>query len=162
MKTFYDKTKAATGGAGAEGEMDYTKLKELFDKKTPVIYLLKGKKKEEYDKNKKPEEQGDVVGVKPINSVNDKNAPDSVVFLDKDGKPTIKKSYAEIIGAAEAAPAGENAKKVADSLGKIKADEEKMGKVAKFAEFIQNDANKAKVEEIEKILGGGAQQKQEA
>jgi hypothetical protein len=159
LKTFYDKTKTATGGA--EGEMDYVKLKELFDKKTPVIYLLKGKKKEEYDPKKKPEEQAGVVGVKPINSVNDKNAPDSVVFLDKDGKPVIKKSYAEIIGPAEAA-AGENAKKVADSLGKIKADEEKMGKVAKFADFIQNDANKAKIDEIEKIIGGGAQQKQEA
>ena len=52
-------------------------------------------------------------------------------------------------------PAGENAKKVADSLGKIKADEEKMGKVATFADFIQNDANKDKLAEIEKILTGG-------
>lgn len=159
VKTFYDKTKTATGGV--EGEMDYVKLKDLFDKKTPVIYLLKGKKKEEYDPKKKPEEQADVVGVKPINSVNDKNAPDSVVFLDKNGKPIIKKSYAEIIGPVVAV-AGANAKKVADSLGKIKADEEKMGKVAKYADFVQNPANKPKVDEIDKIMGGGAQQKQEA
>ena len=51
--------------------------------------------------------------------------------------------------------AGENAKKAADALGKIKADEEKMGKVATYAEFIQNDANKDKIGEIEKIIGGG-------
>jgi len=159
VKTFYDKTKAATGGV--EGEMDYVKLKDIFDKKTPVIYLLKGKKKEEYDPKKKPEEQADVVGVKTINSVNDKNAPDSVVFLDKNGKPIIKKSYAEIIGPVGAV-AGANAKKVADSLGKIKTDEEKMGKVAKYADFIQNPANKTKNDEIDKIMGGGAQQKQEA
>jgi hypothetical protein len=40
-------------------------------------------------------------------------------------------------------------------LGKIKQDEEKMGKVATFAEFIQDDANKDKLAEIEKIITGG-------
>jgi len=116
-----------------------------------VIYLLKDKKKEEYDPKKKPEEQGEVVGVKKIEKIEG----DKITFLDKDGKPTIVKTKAEIMGKAEAAPAGENAKKVADSLGKIKQDEEKMGKVASFAEFIQNDANKDKVAEIEKIISGG-------
>ena len=75
--------------------------------------------------------------------------------MDKDGKPTIIKTKAEVMGKSEAAPAGENAKKAQEALGKIKADEEKMGKVASFAEFIQNDANKDKVAEIEKILTGG-------
>jgi hypothetical protein len=93
-----------------------------------------------------------VVGVKPINAINDQNKPDSVVFLDKDGNPTIKKSYAEIIGPG--AGAGENAKKAAEVLGKIKQDEEKMGKVVKFAEFMQDDKNKDKVAEIEKMIGG--------
>jgi len=30
-----------------------------------------------------------------------------------------------------------------------------MGKVATFAEFVQNDANKDKIAEIEKIISGG-------
>lgn len=148
LKDIYSKA----GGPGGEDEMTYDKLKELFDKKTPVIYLLKDKKKEEYDPKKKPEEQAMIVGVKPIEALNDQNKPDSVVFLDKDGKPTIKKSYADIIGPGVAA--GENAKKAAEVLGKIKQDEEKMGKVVKFAEFMQDDKNKDKVAEIEKMMGG--------
>lgn len=116
-----------------------------------VIYLLKDKKKEEYDPKKKPEEQNTVVGVKKIEKIEG----DKITFLDKDGKPTIIKTKVEIMGKSEATPAGENAKKAQDALGKIKADEEKMGKVASFAEFIQNDANKDKIAEIEKILTGG-------
>ena len=116
-----------------------------------VIYLLKDKKKEEYDPKKKPEEQNTVVGVKKIEKIEG----DKITFLDKDGKPTIIKTKVEIMGKSEASPAGENAKKAQDALGKIKADEEKMGKVASFAEFIQNDANKDKIAEIEKILTGG-------
>jgi hypothetical protein len=149
LKNIYSK-----GGGTEEGDMSYDKLKELFDKKTPVIYLLKDKKKEEYDPKKKPEEQATIVGVKPINTLNDQNKPDSVVFLDKDGKPTIKKSYADIIGPGEAA--GDNAKKAAEVLGKIKQDEDKMGKVVKFAEFMQDDKNKDKVAEIEKLMGSEA------
>jgi hypothetical protein len=153
LKDIYSKAGGKEGGG--EGAMDYTKLKEFFDKKTPVIYLLKDKKKEDYDPKKKPEEQTDVVGVKVINALNDQNKDDSVTFLDKDEKPNIKKSYADIIGPAEAA--GENAKKAAEVLGKIKQDEEKMGKVVKFAEFMQDDKNKDKVAEIEKMMGGQAQ-----
>ena len=33
-------------------------------------------------------------------------------------------------------------------------DEEKMAKVASFADFIQNDANRDKIAEIEKLMGG--------
>lgn len=115
-----------------------------------VIYLLKDKKKEEYDPKKKPEEQADIVGVKKIERLDG----DKIVFKSKEGEDIIKTNL-EIIGKAEVEQGGENAKKVADSLGKIKADEEKMGKVATFAEFIQNDANKDKIAEIEKILTGG-------
>ena len=138
VKTMYDKLSGgSTGGDYKEGDS--------------VIYLLKGKRKEDYDEKKKPEDQKDVVGVKKIEKIDG----DKITFLDKDGKPTIIKTKLEIIGKSEDVPAGENAKKVADSLGKIKADEEKMGKVATFADFIQNDANKDKLAEIEKILTGG-------
>lgn len=139
VKKIYDEAVIKGGGAPA------------LDLKVgdSVIYLLKDKKKEDYDPNKKPEEQVEVVGVKKIEKIEG----DNITFLDKDGKPTITKTMADIMGKTVVV-AGENAKKVSDSLGKIKADDEKMGKVAKFADFIQDDANKDKVVEIEKILGG--------
>jgi hypothetical protein len=113
-----------------------------------VIYLLKDKKKEEYDEKKKPEEQKEVVGVKKIEKIEG----DKIFFKSQDGEDIIKTKL-EIMGKAEGAVAGENAKKAQEALGKIKADEEKMGKVATFAEFIQNDANKDKIAEIEKLMG---------
>lgn len=150
LKDIY--SKAGGKPAGDENEMTYDKLKELFDKKTPVIYLLKDKKKDDYDPKKKPDEQKDIIGVKVINALNDQNKEDSVTFLNSDEKPTIKKSYADIIGPAED-QGGENAKKAADVLGKIKKDETKMGQVVKFAEFLQDEKNKDKVAEIEKMMG---------
>ena len=137
VKTMYDKLK------GGEATVEY----KVGD---AVIYLLKDKKKEEYDPKKKPEEQKEVVGVKKIEKIEG----DNVTFLDKDGKPSIVKTMAEIMGKSEVV-GGENAKKAAEALGKIKADEEKMGKVATFTDFIQNDANKDKIAEIEKIISGG-------
>jgi len=169
LDEFYKKIKAESGQA--TDEMTYDKLKELFDKKTPVMYLLKDKTKEDWnkltdDQKKKPNEApgNGVVGVKPIVNLNDQNKPDSVVFNDKDGKPTIKKSYTEILGPAEGVEEqrSEEAKQAAEALGKIKQDPDKMKKVANFAQFLQNDANKDKIAEIEKILGGGQQPAGEA
>jgi len=114
-----------------------------------VIYLLKNKKKEEYDPKKKPEEQKEIVGVKKIEKIDG----DKYFFTTTDGEDFFKTKL-EIMGKSEVI-SGENAKKAADALGKIKQDEEKMGKVANFAEFIQNDANKDKIDEIEKIITGG-------
>jgi len=116
-----------------------------------VIYLLNGKKKEEYDSTKKPEEQKNIVGVKKIEKIEG----DNITFLDKYGKE-FPKTLIEIIGKSEGEDKSEEAKKAAEALGKIKTDPEKMNKVAKFADFLQNDANKDKVAEIEKILGGDA------
>jgi hypothetical protein len=112
---------------------------------------LKDKKKEDYDPKKKPDEQKDIVGVKKIEKIEG----DKIFFKSQDGKDIIKTKL-DIMGKSEVA-AGENSKKAAEALGKIKADEEKMGKVATFAEFIQNDANKDKIAEIEKILSGGTE-----
>ena len=136
VKTMYDKLK------GGEATVEY----KVGD---TVIYLLKDKKKEEYDPKKKPEEQKEVVGVKKIEKIEG----DKVFFKSQDGKDIIK-TMVEIMGKSEVV-GGENAKKAAEALGKIKADEEKMGKVATFTDFIQNDANKDKIAEIEKIISGG-------
>jgi hypothetical protein len=73
-----------------------------FDTKKPVtykegdevIYLLQGKKKEEYKADKKPEEQSDIVGVNKISKIEG----DKFTLLDKEEKPTIVKTGAEIVG----------------------------------------------------------------
>lgn len=84
---------------------------------------------------------------------------DNVTIFNSNLNAEIKKSKDDIIGKVseeeKKEEEGENAKKAAEALGKIKADEEKMGKVTKFAEFIQDENNKDKVAEIEKILSGG-------
>ena len=43
-------------------------------------------------------------------------------------------------------------KKAQEVMGTLKGQDEKMGKVVKFAQFIQDDANKDKIEQIEKIM----------
>lgn len=76
-----------------------------FDTKKPVtykegddvIYLLQGKKKEEYKADKKPEEQAAIVGVHKISKIEG----DKFTLLDKDEKPTIVKTAAEILGKPE-------------------------------------------------------------
>ena len=133
-----------------DSEMTYDKLKDLYDKKVPVVYLLIGKSKNEYDPNKKPEEQSATVGVKKIYSVNDEDKNNSVTFLDKNGSPTIRKGYKDIIGPANTD--GQNATKAKEILGSIKGDDDKMGKIVKFAEFLKDDKNKGKISEIEKII----------
>ena len=83
---------------------------------------------------------------------------DNVTIFNSNLNAEIKKIKDDIIGKVSAEEEkeeeGENAKKAAEALGKIKADEEKMSKVTKFAEFMQDDKNKDKVAEIEKILSG--------
>jgi hypothetical protein len=104
-------------------------------------------KTKEFDKNKKPEEQPDKIGKLKVLSV-EKDG------LKLDGKEAdFVKKMEEILPAESA---GENAKKAAETLGKIKGDEEKMAKVAKFADFIQDDKNKDKLTEIEKMMSDEA------
>ena len=50
--------------------------------------------------------------------------------------------------------AGDESKKTADTLSKIKGDEEKMKQVNTYAEFIQKPENKDKIEQVNKILSG--------
>jgi hypothetical protein len=62
-----------------------------------VIYLLKDKKPEEYDKAKKPEDQKAVVGVHKIAELDG----DNFTLEDEKGEPTIKKTGKEIMGKVE-------------------------------------------------------------
>jgi len=201
-----------------------------------VIYLLKDKKPEEYDKTKKPEDQKAIVGVHKIAELDG----DNFTLEDEKGEPTIKKTGKEIMGKVEGGepaeeykvgdsvihlkkdkeksewdaltdeekkdPAGEKAKEIvgvhkiekiegdnftfkdsddndfiktkADILGKAEGGEPAEGqedlvkklsdmktknpddikKVSSYVDFIGKEENKAKVEEIEKIIGEGGQE----
>jgi hypothetical protein len=163
-KNLADKKITFTGTKeGDEGEqsMNYEKLKEFFDKKTPVIYKLKDFKQEEWDKlsddeKAKPDEEpaSKLVGVKIINALNDQDNDESVTFLDKDEKPTIKKGYSDIIGSSTEKAEGQE--DLVKTLGDVKTkNPEAIGKLDKIAKLYQDpEANKAKIEEIEKQLGG--------
>jgi hypothetical protein len=74
-----------------------TKKSVTYKEGDDVIYLLQGKKKEEYKADKKPEEQTAIVGVHKISKIEG----DKFTLLDKDGKPTIVKTSAEILGKPE-------------------------------------------------------------
>lgn len=94
-----------------------------------VIYLLKDKTKEDWDKlsdeqKKKPEEKptSDIVGVHKIEKIEG----DNYTLLDSEGKPTIIKNSAEIIGLAPVSndeTSGEY--KVGDNVIYLKTDKTK-------------------------------------
>ena len=204
-----------------------------------VIYLLKDKKPEEYDKTKKPEDQKAIVGVHKIAELDG----DNFTLEDEKGEPTIKKTGKEIMGKVEGGePAeeykvGDNViykrgkfneeswKKITDDdkkkpnegpmkdlqdkeeigikkiskiegdkvsfedadftktmadilgkteggaqvegqedlqkkLGEMKSKPEELKKVSKYVDFMSDEKNAAKVEEIEKIIGGGQEEGQ--
>lgn len=143
------------------GEMDYEKLKVIYDKKEPVIYLLKGKTKEEWDKltddqKAKPKESpaNTLVGVSKMDILNDQNKPDSVSFKLESGI-IAKKAYNEIIGPEKGGDKGPNTQELATSLGEIKSDETKMKQVSDYVKVIKDpEANKEKIDQINKIISG--------
>ena len=115
-----------------------------------VIYLLKGKSKNDYDDNKKPEEQKNVVGIKKIDSLDG----DHYVFKTVDGK-TFTKEKSEIIKKTSTTPQenlGTNATKAKEVLGTLKNDEVKMGQIANFAEFLQKNTDTTKIDAVNKII----------
>lgn len=154
VKTGAELMGKAEGGAQGEGE---------YKDGDTVIYLLKDKKKEEWealsdDEKAKPAEgkAAEIVGVKPIEKIEG----DKVTFLDKDGKPTIVKTLAEIVAKGEA-PKAEGQEDLVKKLGELKAKKpEEIKKVASYVDFINDEKNKDKVAEIEKIMGAGEEKAQ--
>ena len=139
------------GGEAVGGAEEEALLKSYgVSKKDELVGKEVSYKKKKYDANKKPEEQKQNIGKLKVLSVKDDG-----LELDGQDADFIKKMGDILPGAAK----GENAKKVAQILGKIK-DDDMMGKIAKFSEFIQDDKNKDKVEEIDAILQGGQGQSQ--
>ena len=85
-----------------------------------VIYLLKGKTSEMYDKKKKPEDQKEIVGVHKIAELDG----DNFTLEDEKGEPTIKKTGKEIMGKVEGAEPAEEYK-VGDFVIHLKQDKKK-------------------------------------
>lgn len=142
IRTYKNENKIEGGSAGISADIlktyNSTKSEELVGKE--VRYKTK-----KYDPNKKPEEQPENIGKLKVLRVE----PDGIFF---DGeKEDFKKPFDQILPATES---GANAKKAQEVLTRIKNNDDKMGKVAKFAEFVEKDENKDKVAEIEKIIGG--------
>lgn len=73
------------------------------------------------------------------------------IFNPKINQDVIK-TKDKVLGKEAAVEEGPNAKQAHEILGKLKGDDKKMGQVVKFAQFISNDANQAKVPDIEKII----------
>lgn len=107
------------------------------------------------DDKKKPNEgkmkdlQVDGIGIKKISKIEG----DKISFEGAD----FTKTMDDILMKTEGTES-EDAKKAAESLGKIKNDPDKMKKVATFSDFLQDEKNKDKVAEIEKLMApeGGA------
>lgn len=87
----------------------------------------------------------EMIGVKKVKEV----SGDDVSFEDADFKKTKK----DILMKVEV-DQSEEAKKAAESLGKIKDDADKMKTVADLADMLQDDAKKDQVEEIKNIISG--------
>jgi hypothetical protein len=74
---------------------DFDSLKPIeYTEGDEVIYLRNGKKPEEYNKTKKPEEQKTIVGIHKIVKIDG----DNFTLEDENGKPTILKKSSEIMG----------------------------------------------------------------
>lgn len=134
----------------------YEKLKELYDKKTPILYLRDGKKREDWDKLTDDQKKATHAepAIKIVNSkIIDSLTEDSIIFKDKDGKE-FKKEYADVITPTE----GEKVDGQDDLVNTLKALKtknapgiKKLDDVAKL--YIDKEANKGKIDQIEKIIG---------
>jgi len=87
----------------------------------------------------------EMIGIKKVSEV----TGDDVSFEDAD----FKKKKEDILMKIEV-DQNEEAKKAAESLGKIKTDPDKMKTVADLADMLQDDAKKDQVEQIKKIISG--------
>lgn len=139
MKKLYQD--AVKKGGGQVAQYDYTKLKELFDKKTPVMYKRKG-----YDDKKKPEEQKDKIGTKVMSGIDDQG---NVTFETDDGE-NFKKKYSDILG-PKGEEKDETAQQITANLTDMKADKTKLASVKNYTDFLKT-ATPEKIAEVEKLF----------
>lgn len=108
------------------------------------------------DDKKKPNEgkmkelQAEAIGIKVVSKVEG----DNIFFKDKEGNE-FSKATGDILMKTEEVKA-EGQEDLVKKLGDLKTkNPENIKKVGTFVDFISDDANKDKVAEIDKIIGGG-------
>lgn len=119
-----------------------------------VIYLLKNKTRDDW--NKLNDEQKKLTNESPAISIvgtgRIQKIENNIVYINYgDGKITEKSPNDIIYKKDDKSKEAQNAAK---ELGLIKDDEDKMNKVASFAKFLQDDNNKDRADEIEKMIKG--------
>jgi hypothetical protein len=144
----YLKSKNIEVAAGGPGEIEAGNT---------VVYKRDKFNEEEWkkvtDDDKKKTDEGpmkdlqdkEMIGIKKVKEV----SGDDISFEDAD----FKKKKEDILMKVEV-DQNEEAKKAAESLGKIKDDPDKMKTVAELADMLQDDAKKDQVEQIKKIISG--------
>lgn len=114
-----------------------------------------------WDENKKAEEQGNLMAVGKItNVINDPNAANQLTIFNDNIKKEISKRFDQIVSkeigdevsAIKVAGGSGDEQKLKDSLGKLKAEPAKIGKVLSYTTFIQDPANADKVNQIDNII----------
>lgn len=96
-----------------------------------------------------------MIDVKPINKID----KDIFTFLDKEDKP-FEKNISDILMKVEDEnkkpedKPEDKQKELSNTLGEIKQDPNKINKILTYANFVKDDANKDKIEEIDKIIKG--------
>ena len=109
------------------------------------------------DDKKKPNEgpmkdlqDNEEIGIKKISKIEG----DKVSFEDAD----FTKTMADILGKTEGGAQVEGQEDLQKKLGEMKSKPEELKKVSKYVDFMSDEKNAAKVEEIEKIIGEGGQE----
>ena len=141
------------------GKVEGGEATEEYKVGDSVIHLKKDKKKEEWDalsdeekKDPNGEKAKEIVGVHTIEKIEG----DNFIFKDNEGAE-FTKTKADILGKTEA-PKVEGQEDLTKKLGEMKTkNPDNIKKVSSYVDFIGKEENKAKVEEIDKIIGGGAQ-----
>jgi hypothetical protein len=119
-----------------------------------VVYLKQDKTIDQWnslsDEDKKNPSEGKASEIVAVGKIQKKDGDKFTIEYGDEGKTTDKTS-SEIVSKNQI-DKNEEAKKAAESLGKIKDDSEKMKTVAELADMLQDDSKKDKVEEIKKII----------
>jgi hypothetical protein len=118
-----------------------------------VIYLKKDKKIEDWnslsDEDKKNPSKGKADEIVGVGKIKKRDGDNFIIEYAPD--KTADKVSSQIISKSQTS-GSEEAKKAAESLGKIKDDSEKMKVVGDLADILQDESKKDKVEQIKKII----------
>ena len=122
-----------------------------------VMYLLQDKTKQDFDelsdeekKNPTTEVGGKIVGTKKIEKIDG----DNITFLDKENME-FTKTMSDIMGKSEGGEKVDGQEDLVKKLGDMKTSKpDDIKKVSSYVDFISDEKNASKIEEIDKIISG--------